>query len=82
MVYKVVSGVLGNLTDLWINEGVANETQEDALNTSSVFKGHYKNRIVDIWRVYRPKEVNKNLVTMHLINRIMILVILFLLCNV
>ena len=57
MVYKAVSGVLANLADLWMNEGVLNEKHIDALNTSYVFKDHYKNRIVDQWREYKPKEV-------------------------
>ena len=57
MVYKAVSGVSGNVADVWTKTGVSNEEQVNALNTNNFFKGHYKNRIVDEWRSYRPKEV-------------------------
>ena len=57
MVYKAVSGVPGNVAKVWTNKGAVNEERDDALNTNNFFKGHYKNRIVDEWRLYRPKEV-------------------------
>ena len=65
MVYKSVSGIQGNVANIWSSKGSVNEERDDVLNTNNFFKGHYKNRIVDEWRVYKPKEVNSIVILMH-----------------
>jgi len=56
MVFKVVSGVSADIYQLWTSAESLNENNTKALNVTSSFKGHYKNRFVQNWPTARPKE--------------------------
>ena len=58
MVFKGVSGVKSDVFSAWSNAGVINENKIEALDTNNLFKAHYKNRLVNEWREFRPQEVN------------------------
>ena len=57
MVFKVVSGVAADIYQLWTSADSFNENKTEALNISSSFRGHYKNRFVQNWQTTKPKEV-------------------------
>jgi hypothetical protein len=47
----------GRAADLWTKIGTVNENELSALNSNNVFKGHYKNMIVDKWTQFGHQEV-------------------------
>ena len=57
MVFKVVSGVSADIYQLWKSADSLNENKTEALNVDSLFKGHYKNRLLQNWQTANPKEV-------------------------
>ena len=59
MVFKVVSGVSADIYQLWSSADSLNENKTEALNTNSLLKEHYKNRLVQNWQTASPKKVCK-----------------------
>ena len=57
MVFKHVSGVSGDIYQLWTSADSLNENKTEALNVNSLFSGHYKNRFVQNWQTTNPKKV-------------------------
>ena len=57
MVFKVVAGVSADIYQLWLSEDSLNENKAETLNVGSLFKGHYKNHLVQNWQTANPNEV-------------------------
>ena len=60
MVFKTVSGgARTNIAKWWNQPLPSSESVLTALNTNNIFKGIYKNRIVNNvnWRIFNPIEV-------------------------
>ena len=57
MVFKHVSGVSGDIFQLWTSAESLNENKTEALSVKSSFKGNYKNRFLQNWQTTNPKEV-------------------------
>ena len=58
MVFKVVEGVtLPPVGALWNSNETLAENITTALDTTENYIGHYKNRIVNNWQEFYPKEV-------------------------
>lgn len=61
MVFKFVGGNIPSHTSyqLWTSSKTIAEHVDAALDTTSVDRGHYKNRIVQNWQTFNPLEVSK-----------------------
>ena len=61
MVFKFVGGNKGSRTSyqLWSSSDTLAENVEAALDTTSTYRGHYKNHIVQNWQSFNPQEVRK-----------------------
>ena len=57
MVFKLVAGIPGRPATAWNLPFTTFEYSLAALNSDNDFKHHYKNRIVQKWRVFAPSEV-------------------------
>ena len=60
MIFKVVGGILPYTIDkLWSSSYTLAENVDAALDTTSTYQGHYKNRIVQNWQPFNPQEVSR-----------------------
>jgi len=60
MIFKVVGGVSSHVIDeLWSSSDTLAENIDAALETTSTHQGHYKNRIVQNWQAFNPREVSR-----------------------
>ena len=58
MVFKAVEGVtVPKVGELWNSNSSQSENVTAALDITTTFQGHYKNRIVQDWQTFNPKEV-------------------------
>lgn len=61
MIFKVVGGIAATSVDeLWFSPDTIAENNDTALDTTSTYRGHYKNRIVQNWQTFNPREVSRN----------------------
>ena len=61
MIFKVVGGVSSHVIDeLWSSSDTLAEDIDAALDTTSTHQGHYKNRIVQNWQTFNPREVSRH----------------------
>ena len=59
MVFKVVGGVTSHAIDqLWSSSDTLAEDIDAALDTTSAHQGLYKNRFVQNWQTFNPREVS------------------------
>ena len=59
MIFKVVGGILPyTIDELWSSSETLTENVDTALDTTSTYQGHYKNRIVQNWQTFNPQEVS------------------------
>lgn len=59
MIFKVVGGAAPpSIDQLWYSSDALAEDIDAALDTSSAYQGHYKNRIVQDWQIFNPREVS------------------------
>lgn len=60
MVFKFVGGNIPSSTSyqLWTSSKTVSENVIAALDTTSTHRGHYKNRIVQNWQAFNPREVS------------------------
>lgn len=59
MIFKVVGGAAPpSIDQLWYSSDALAEDIDAALDTSSTYQGHYKNRIVQDWQIFNPREVS------------------------
>ena len=63
MVFKFVGGITASSTSyqLWTSSNTLAEKVEAALDITSTYRGHYKNRIVQKWQTFNPVEVSIDL---------------------
>ena len=60
MIFKVVGGFAPTTIDqLWASADTLAENVNAALDTTSKYHGHYKNRIVQNWETFNPREVSR-----------------------
>ena len=60
MIFKVVQGVSPFTVDqLWFSSDTLAENVDAALDTTSTYQEHYKNRIVQNWQTFNPREVRR-----------------------
>lgn len=58
MVFKVVGGASPpDVGQLWASSHTHSENINDALDTTTTYNGHYKNRIVMNWQTFQPQQV-------------------------
>ena len=61
MVFKVVGGVTSPAADkLWSSSDTLAEDIGAALDTTSAYQGLYKNRFVQSWQTFNPREVSRH----------------------
>lgn len=61
MVFKVVGGVTSHVIDqLWSSPDTLAEDIDAALDTTSAYQGLYKNRFVQNWQTFNPREVSRH----------------------
>ncbi|XP_078374692.1 uncharacterized protein LOC144658196 isoform X2 [Oculina patagonica] len=64
MVFKVIGGVASqSFFQLWSSSDTLAENVDAALDTTSTYQGHYKNRIVPNWQTFDPQEARVALYT-------------------
>ena len=57
MIFKVVGGFAPpSIDQLWSSTDTLAENVNIALDTALKYQGHYKNRIVQNWKNYNPRE--------------------------
>ncbi|XP_078374803.1 uncharacterized protein LOC144658271 [Oculina patagonica] len=57
MIFKVVGGVVPDtINQLWSSSNTLAENVDAALDPTSIHKAHYKNRIVQNWQEFNPRE--------------------------
>ena len=60
MIFKVVGGFAPiKIDQLWASADTLAENVNAALDTTSKYQGHYKNRIVQNWETFNPREVSR-----------------------
>ena len=61
MVFKFVGGNIPSPSSyqLWTSSKTVSENVIAALDTTSTHRGHYKNRIVQNWQSFNPREVSR-----------------------
>ena len=60
MVFKVVGGVTSPAVDqLWSSSDTLAEDINAALDTTTAYQGLYKNRFVQNWQTFDPREVSR-----------------------
>ena len=58
MVFKVVGGVAPEDVDnLWASTDTVSENMNAALDVTTAHQEHYKNRIIQNWEAFNPREV-------------------------
>ena len=58
MVFKIVGGVAPeNVDDVWTSSDTVSENVNAALDVTTAHQGHYKNRIIQNWEAFNPREV-------------------------
>ena len=61
MVFKVVGGVTSHAIDqLWSSSDTLAEDIDAALDTTSAHQELYKNRFVQNWQTFNPREVSRH----------------------
>ena len=61
MIFKVVGGAAPpSIDQLWSSPDTLAEDIDAALDTTSTYQGHYKNRIVQNWQTFNPQEVSRD----------------------
>ena len=61
MVFKVVGGVTSPAVDqLWSSSDTLAEDIDAALDTTTAYQGLYKNRFVQNWQTFDPREVSRH----------------------
>jgi len=61
MIFKVVGGIAATRIDeFWFSPDTIAENIDAALDTTATYKGHYKNRIVQNWEIFNPREVSSH----------------------
>lgn len=61
MIFKVIGGVASHtIDDLWSSSETLAENVDVALDTTSTYKDHYKNRIVLNWQKFNPQQVSRS----------------------
>ena len=60
MIFKVIGGINSSFSagEFWNSIDTFSENVTAALDTTSSYRGNYKNRIVQSWQMFSPKEVN------------------------
>ena len=60
MIFKVIGGINSSFSagEFWNSSDTFSENVTAALDTTSSYRGNYKNRIVQSWQMFSPKEVN------------------------
>ena len=61
MVFKVIAGVPGRVAKYWKLPYTTSEYTLEALNKMNTYKKFYKNRIIQNWDMFTPKEVRQKL---------------------
>lgn len=59
MIFKVIDHVPGTFLNLWQDQPTLEENSLEALNADNTFKNHYKNRIVQEWDTFNPRQVKQ-----------------------
>ena len=59
MVFKAVGGVEKNVYEVYKSDQTSSEDEVEALNVTTKYRDHYKNRIVLNWELFDPSEVLK-----------------------
>ena len=59
MVFKVLAGVPGRVAKYWKLPCTTSEYTLEALNKMNTHKKFYKNRIIQNWNIFTPKEVRQ-----------------------
>ena len=60
MVFKVVGGITSPAVDqLWSSSDTLAEDINAALDTTTAYQGLYKNRFVQNWQTFDPREVSR-----------------------
>lgn len=60
MVFKVVGGINSPAVDqLWSSSDTLAEDINAALDTTTAYQGLYKNRFVQNWQTFDPREVSR-----------------------
>ena len=59
MVFKTIAGESEVIPNIWKDSLSYNENSLEALNKDNSFRIHYKNRIVQGWKVFNPNQVNQ-----------------------
>lgn len=59
MVFKAIAGVPGRIAGYWKLPYLTSECSLEALNKKNSYKKFYKNRIVQNWDKFSPKEVRQ-----------------------
>ena len=58
MIFKVVGGASPpDVGQLWASSHTHSENIHEALDTTTTYNGHYKNRIVINWQTFQPQQV-------------------------
>ena len=58
MIFKVVGGASPpDVGQLWASSNTHSENIIDALDTTTTYNGHYKNRVVMNWQTFQPQQV-------------------------
>ena len=58
MVFKIVGGVAPENVDyVWTSSYTVSENVNAALDVTTAHQGHYKNRIIQNWEAFNPREV-------------------------
>lgn len=55
--FKTIAGESGAIKNIWKDPLTHEESSLVALNKKNSFKHHYKNRIVQDWKMFNPTEV-------------------------
>ncbi|XP_027052774.1 uncharacterized protein LOC113679979 [Pocillopora damicornis] len=60
MIFKVIGGINSSFSagEFWNSSDTFSENVTAVLDTTSTYRGNYKNRIVQSWQMFSPKEVN------------------------
>ena len=57
LVFKTIAGESGIMSNIWNDAHPYNENSTEALNKDNEFRLHYKNKIVQNWKVFNPFQV-------------------------
>jgi hypothetical protein len=57
LVFKTIAGESGPIQNIWKDSLSINENSLEALNKDNYFRHHYKNSIVQDWKIFNPNQV-------------------------